>query len=143
MARRVLSMSHGEGHHPRVGAGLAMLAVVAVWLGFQWLSSASDVVFLRDEPGAVWIAVDRPSKLIAKGFAKNRTHYRIEFDVAGRLESAQLTYRALRSAAVYLNGQLISTNILAVYPTNDDNLEYCMRRGPNTPIIPTGRPSTS
>lgn len=85
--------------------------------GILKLRSAPQVSLLLDEGGAQWIRFPKPFQLMIHDPGKMSTAFRSRLDIREVPPKAILTFRAMKQAAVYLDGRLILR-------TPDDDLRW-------------------
>ncbi len=85
------------------------LAVVgyAFWLGGR-IQTDPAVVFLTAQPGAEWIVPDAPVNLATRSAGLTKEFFRVEFSSDDNPAPARIRIRALKHAAVYLDGNRIA-----------------------------------
>lgn len=87
-----------------------VFAVIIVFLGiagYLKISSDPNVYFLLPKGGAQWIKLERPYEFLAQVDTREEVTFRKRFTVTNVPEKAELAVRAMRTAAVSLDGRLL------------------------------------
>lgn len=86
---------------------LVVLGIILLTAGFAKMSSDPNVFFLFPEGGARWIKIEKPYEFLAQVETREEVTFRKRFTVTTVPEDATLVVRAMRTAAVFLDGRLI------------------------------------
>ena len=86
---------------------LVVLGIIFLAVGFAKMSSDPNVFFLFPEGGAQWIKIEKPYEFLAQVDTREEVTFRKRFTVAAAPKDATLVVRAMRTAAVFLDGRLI------------------------------------
>jgi Tfp pilus assembly protein PilF len=88
---------------------IVAILLLALWTtagGFWWLCTRSNgIAFLTTRPGAEWIVYPKPPEVMAQHAVPICAVFRYTFKLNAPPDSATLTVRAFKSAAVVINGQ--------------------------------------
>lgn len=88
----------------------AVIILFAAALFFHRYLSDPQRPFLAGEAGAAWIRYDRDSDLLAKQIRDKAIGFRTRFSLPEGLESAVLTFKAMKAADVYIDDSLVFTS---------------------------------
>ena len=88
---------------------IVAILLLALWTtagGFWWLCTQDNgIAFLPTRPGAEWIVYPKPPNAKAESAVPIRAVFRYTFLLNAPPDSATLTVRTFRSAAIVINGQ--------------------------------------
>jgi hypothetical protein len=85
---------------------ILLLALLTTAGGFRWLCTQDNgIAFLPTKPGAEWIVYPKPGNAKAQSAVPIRAVFQYTFVLNAPPDSATLTVRAFKSAAVVINGQ--------------------------------------
>lgn len=84
----------------------AAAAILAVLGAYRLIKSDPSIAMLVPESGAEWILIDEPVILKTRRDPQELTSFRVRFRVDQAPEKAVLTVRAMKLAAVFIDGRL-------------------------------------
>ncbi len=85
---------------------ILLLALCAAAGGFWWLCTRdNEIAFLPARPGAEWIVYPKPPDAMPRYAVPIRAVFRYTFKLNAPPDSATLTVRAFKNAAVVINGE--------------------------------------
>ena len=90
-----------------VGFIIAVTVVLGIAAGIRHLRADPDINLLVNECGSEWIRFPKPFRLAIHFSESLSSSFRCRLDVRGIPEKAVLTFRAMKKAVVYLDGQPI------------------------------------
>ena len=91
----------------RVVLVFAVIMVLAGIAGYLKISRDPNVYFLLPEGGAEWIKFERPYNFLAQINTSEEVTFRKRFTVTNVPDKPELAFRAMRTAAVFLDGRLL------------------------------------
>ncbi|MEK6758772.1 MAG: hypothetical protein AABY51_03285 [Deltaproteobacteria bacterium] len=86
----------------------ASIAVLAALGAYRLIKNDPSIAMLVPESNAEWILIDEPVILKTRRDAQELTSFRVRFGVERTPEKAILTLRAMKLAAVFIDGTLIA-----------------------------------
>jgi hypothetical protein len=85
----------------------AIVLIMALMAGLWYLGTDPQIPLLINEEGAEWVRFPKPFQLPIHWSEKLSTNFRYHLDIGDPPGKAVLTFRAMKQAAVFLDGRLI------------------------------------